>query len=137
MHEKQRMRIGAFVIMPNHIHLVFRPGEGHLLKDIQRDFLKFTSQQIKFDLLEFHPEVLVQFKSTQSDRNYQFWERRPLATPLYTQDIITQKINYIHNNPYQEKWSLVKNGAPYLYSSLSFYESEDKRFHFLIHYMDI
>ena len=61
MAENQRMRIGGFVIMPNHVHLLFRVGENHLLKNVQRDFLKYTAQQIKFDLQQNHPQVLEHF----------------------------------------------------------------------------
>jgi REP element-mobilizing transposase RayT len=48
--------------MPNHIHLVWRINEKCLLEDVQRDFLKYTAQQIKFDLQKHHPQVLAYFE---------------------------------------------------------------------------
>ena len=132
-----RIKIGGFVIMPNHFHLLFRVMEPHLLKDVQRDLLKFTAQQIKFDLQANHPLVLERFVSTQNDRAYQIWECRPLAIPLYTNDAIFQKLNYIHNNPCSKKWRLVDSHTDYKYSSTAFYFSGDTSFSFITHYMDI
>ncbi|MEA5428411.1 transposase [Arcicella lustrica] len=44
--ENHRVKVYGFVIMPNHIHLVWKINENYLLKDVQRDFLKYTAQQI-------------------------------------------------------------------------------------------
>jgi putative transposase len=44
---------------------------------VQRDFLKYTSQQIKFDLQKNHPKVLEHFKVKVKDRHYQIWEHLP------------------------------------------------------------
>ena len=34
------VKVGAFVIMPNHIHLIWRIQNGFELETVQRDFLK-------------------------------------------------------------------------------------------------
>jgi len=104
---------------------------------VQRDFLKYTAQQIKFDLQQNHPQVLEHFVSTQNDRSCQIWERRPLAIPLYSQGVISQKLLYIHNNPCQERWKLVKDMLHYCFSSCGFYDTWSKEFPFLMNYMDI
>jgi hypothetical protein len=49
--EKQRIYLYGFVIMPNHIHLIWQTVDEGLISDVQRDFLKFTAQSIKFDLI--------------------------------------------------------------------------------------
>jgi hypothetical protein len=41
-------------------------------ENVQRDFLKFTSQKIKYDLMENKKESLQQFKVNAKDRQYQF-----------------------------------------------------------------
>ncbi|MFN7258264.1 MAG: transposase [Cyclobacteriaceae bacterium] len=38
------IRVAAFVIMPNHIHLIWRVQNGYELEDVQRDFLKYTAK---------------------------------------------------------------------------------------------
>ncbi len=62
---------------------------------VQRDFLKFTAQQIKLDLQKNHPEVLAQFKSDANDRTYNFWKRRALSIELRTDKVYQQKLDYL------------------------------------------
>ena len=110
-----RIWMYGFVVMPNHIHLLWRIKEGHQEKDVKRDFLKFTAQQIKADLIIHHPAVLARFKSTQSDRRYQFWERRPYSKTMVTRLVVEQKLDYIHHNPLHEKWKLACAGRVLLF----------------------
>jgi hypothetical protein len=65
--------------------------------------MKFTSQQIKFDLQSNHPKVLEHFRVDAIDRAYQIWERNPLNTFLYSRKVIEQKLDYIHNYPVSGK----------------------------------
>jgi putative transposase len=134
--EDNRVKIYGFVIMPNHIHLIWRINDNYLREDVQRDFLKFTAQQIKFDLQKIHPQVLSHFEVNLKDRKYQFWERNPLSIDLFDRKVVEQKLIYIHNNPLQEKWNLAVNPNDYWYSSNRFYETEKDDFGFLTHYMD-
>jgi REP element-mobilizing transposase RayT len=41
----------GFVIMPNHMHIIWQIAEGYKRENAQRDFLKYTAQKIKQDLL--------------------------------------------------------------------------------------
>src|SRR5215213_3581658 len=66
--ENKRMAVYGFVIMPNHMHLIWHIAENHKREDVQRDFLKYTAQHIKFDLIEQHPDVLEKFKVNAKDR---------------------------------------------------------------------
>ena len=43
---QKRAEVNAFVIMNNHIHLVWQIQEGYERDAVQRNFLKFTSQTI-------------------------------------------------------------------------------------------
>jgi REP element-mobilizing transposase RayT len=101
--EKQKIKLSAFVIMPNHIHLVWKLNNRLKLQDIQRDFLKFTAQSIKKDLLINHKNILKKFYVGLKDREYQFWQRNPLTVELYSEKVAIQKIEYIHYNPVNEK----------------------------------
>jgi len=111
--ENERVIIYAFVVMSNHIHIIWSVINGHEYKDVQRDFLKFTAQQIKFDLAKNHPEVLEKFISNRKDRKYQFWQNRPLSIALYTEMVFQQKLDYLHNNPIQPKWGLCEEIQAY------------------------
>ncbi len=100
---KNKIRVYAFVIMPNHIHLVWKVFNGNNYSDIQRDFLKFTARKIISDLKINYPEVLQKIYVGAKDREYQIWERNPLSVEIISQNVAEQKINYIHKNPLAEK----------------------------------
>jgi len=40
----KRVKIFAFAIMDNHIHLMWQVQAGNKLEEVQRDFMKFTAQ---------------------------------------------------------------------------------------------
>jgi len=124
-----RVQVNAFVIMINHLHLIWHINHPYLLSDVQRDFLKYTAQQIKFDLRENHPDILPQFKVEHKDRQYQFWQRNPLSIPLFSEAVVRQKLKYIHDNPVRA--GLVTEAADYFYSSARFYEDGENDFGFL------
>jgi putative transposase len=126
--------IYAFVIMPNHIHLIWQIQDGYKQELIQMRFLKFTAQQMKFLLLDTKDERLSSFLTNAKDRKYQFWERNSLSIDLWNPEVFIQKLDYIHNNPLQDKWQLAMYPEEYKYSSARFYESDIDEFGFLKHY---
>jgi putative transposase len=130
----KRVVVYGFVIMPNHIHLIWQVQAGYKKADVQRDFLKYTAQQIKFDLQKNHPQVLEKFSVKVKDRSYKFWEHRPLSVDLWSEKVFEQKLDYIHQNPTKEKWKLAENPEGYFYSSARFYYEQIDDFGFLAHY---
>ncbi|MCJ8166196.1 transposase [Pontibacter sp. E15-1] len=136
MVENKRVKVYGFVIMPNHLHLLWKMEEPHKREDVQRDFLKYTAQQIKFDLKQHHPAVLEKFRVGAKDRQYQLWERNPLSVYCYSTAVTEQKLDYIHNNPIPEKWQLAALPEDYYYSSARFYFENIDEFGFLTHYRD-
>lgn len=96
----ERIWLYAFVIMLNHIHLLWRKKEKWIKKDIQQIFLKYTAQQIKYQMTDANQSAeLALYKSTQSDRVFHFWERRPFKAEMYNRRVAYQKLDYIHYNP--------------------------------------
>ena len=124
----------AFVIMPNHIHLIWQIQEGFKRENVQMRFLKFTSQQIKFKLLDTSNTYLEEFMVGLSDRKYQFWQRNSLSIDLWTDYVFMQKLEYIHNNPVRENWILAEYPEDYKYSSANFYLNDVDEFGLLSHY---
>ena len=134
--EKKRIRLFGFVVMPNHLHLLWSMQDGIEEKDVQRDFLKFTAQNIKFDLIKNHPKVLAHFRTSAKDREYQFWKRRAYASEMFNRQVVEQKLEYIHNNPLAKKWNLVQHPEDYFYSSARFYLLNIDDWGFLTHYYE-
>ena len=132
--QKQRIKLNAFVIMPNHLHLIWQMKNNCFRDDVQRDFLKFTAQCVKYDLEKFHPDQLEYFRIDAADRKHQIWERRPLSVELRTDKVYQQKLVYIHMNPV--KAGLCVFPEEYKYSSAAFYYTGVDNWGFLTHYRD-
>jgi putative transposase len=130
----QRILLHSFVIMSNHIHLIWQMQPCVDPETVQRDFLKYTAQKIKADLKKCHPTVLEQFRVDAKDRKYQFWERNALSIELRTEAVLLQKLGYIHYNPVRAGLCLLP--ADYKYSSAMFYETGIDNWGFLTHYRD-
>lgn len=129
--KQTRVIVYGFVIMPNHIHLIWQMRRGHERQNVQRDFLKFTAQSIKEDLKKNHPPVLKDFRVNAKDRTYQFWERNPLSVDIYSEQVAWQKLNYLHFNPV--KAGLCLWPEEYRYSSADFYHTGVDERGFLSH----
>ena len=112
----------------NHIHLIWHIKEGNLAHEVQRDFLKFTAQQIKFYLQKNDQELLSKLYVDAKDRKYQVWERNAKSIEIENDLIFEQKLEYMHNNPLQEKWKLCINPIEYEFSSAKFYETGIDKF---------
>jgi REP element-mobilizing transposase RayT len=131
-----RIWVYGFVIMPNHIHILWSMQEGYELKNVQRDFLKYTAQQLKFRLIDSNSPYLESFRRNKSDREFQFWQRNSYNIRVVNREICEQKLDYIHNNPLQQKWQLVKNPVDYKYSTAKYYELNQDDWGFITHYYE-
>ncbi len=85
--------VNAFVIMPNHIHLIWQIQDGYKPDKIQLRFQKYTAQQMKFKLIDTNNKMLNDFFVDAKDREYQFWKRNPLSIDLWTEEVFIQKLN--------------------------------------------
>ncbi|MCB0493284.1 MAG: transposase [Cyclobacteriaceae bacterium] len=133
--EDGRIWLYGFVVMPNHVHLLWCKRDKWVDKNIQQQFLKYTAQQIKFDMINNQKlDELELYRSTQSDREFHFWERRPYKATMFNRKVADQKIDYIHYNPV--KAGLCTDPEEYKYSSFSFYELNEDQWGFLTHYAD-
>jgi REP element-mobilizing transposase RayT len=130
--ENKRVRIFGFVFMNNHIHLLWRIQDEHNREDVQRDFLRFTSQQMLKVLRNTDQDVMIEFFVGARDRKFQVWERNSLSTEIWNERVFIQKLEYIHNNPVRAK--LCELPEQYFYSSAKFYLNGENDFEFLEHY---
>lgn len=137
LHEKGKIEIYAFVVMPNHVHLVWKIKELNGKETSHGSFLKYTAHEFKKHLREANPDFLKLFAVKAENKEYEFWQRDSLAFELTQRDTAFQKINYIHNNPLSERWQLCDDPVKYYYSSAKFYESGIDDFGFLTHIMEV
>jgi len=106
--QNKGLQILAWCIMPNHIHLVVEAIGKEPLSNILRDFKKFTSAEI-IRAIESNPResrkswMLWIFKKAgeQNTRNteYQFWQQDNHPVECSTEDILSSRLDYLHENP--------------------------------------
>jgi putative transposase len=120
--ENELAQIYSYVIMPNHLHLIWKTAQKERKESVQGTLLKHTAHLLKKDLMQNAPELLSSFRVMAANKQFQFWQRDSLAIKLYTREVAYQKLNYIHQNPVAKKWNLSPNYVLYKYSSAAFYE---------------
>ncbi|MEY2829661.1 MAG: hypothetical protein RIQ33_1519, partial [Bacteroidota bacterium] len=135
--EQKKIEVYGFVIMPNHIHLIWQTLALNGKESAQGSFLKFTAHAFKKYLMTLQPNELKHYSVEASNKNYEFWQRDPLAFKLSNIDTTLQKLNYIHNNPLAQHWLLATEPINYFYSSALFYENGKNDFGFLKNIVDV
>ena len=83
----KRIELNAFVIMSNHIHLIWQALRGFTPSGVQASFMKYTAQQIKRSLQKVSSDKLLDFKVNKYDREYQIWKREPLGIELLNESM--------------------------------------------------
>jgi hypothetical protein len=104
----------------------------HNRENVQRDFLKYTAQQLLKDLRNEGSSLLKETIVHAKDRKQQVWERNSLSIPLWTHKVFLQKLEYIHQNPVSA--GLCRYPEEYKYSSAGFYYKNRKDWDFLVHF---
>ncbi len=122
--EQKGMEIVAWCIMTNHVHLIFRSIKGLHPALLLGDFKRFTSKTIVKAIQGNHREsrkefLLEHFKNAANKssnvKNFQFWRHDNKPIELWSNKLIREKINYIHQNPVEA--GLVFKSYEYVYSS--------------------
>jgi putative transposase len=117
----QKIRVYGYVIMPNHIHLLWQLLEMNGKEKPHASFNKWTSSQFLKNVRKKNQQLLLRYEERTIERNHRFWIRDPLAVLMNSKRKFEQKLDYIHDNPLQVKWDLVKRPEDYRWSSASFY----------------
>jgi putative transposase len=118
---KYHAKILGYVFMPNHIHLIIYFEHGSYRSDFMRDFKKYTSTKIRNEIVINTPSLKAEITFKSRDQLFKVWMDRFDELYLDSQSLLEDKLEYIHNNPLQEKWSLVAYQDDYIYSSAGFY----------------
>ncbi|NBC83912.1 MAG: transposase [Bacteroidetes bacterium] len=101
------MQVFAWCIMPSHIHLIMRTDEGKP-DQVLGKFKEITAKKIMADIQQNPKESRKEWllwifkqaglKSTNvSDQ--QFWQHNNQPIELWSNKVIDQKLDYLHDNP--------------------------------------
>ena len=134
--QQKLLHVLAYVIMPNHIHLIWKLNDYNGKELPSASFTKFTGHQFQKYLRNTNPALLEEYSVDFPNKRYEFWQRDSKAMHLYTTDMLLQKLDYIHNNPLQEHWKLSATPELYLYSSAKFYLDASDKFDLVERYED-
>jgi len=141
MRREQWIKIYAYVIMPNHVHLILNYMESHGPSQVMRDFKKFTSKEIVRELQRRNErELLRQLEAAASStkkQTYKVWDEGYFDKSIYSEAFLFQKIEYIHNNPLQPHWGLAASAGEYPYSSARNYLLGDDSVLEIDHYVGL
>ena len=97
--ENKGLKIYGYVFMLNHIHLIIQSND---VIGFVRDFKRWTSRELKSNLIKYEPEVLRLFLD--NDNNYNFWQDTNKPEIIENEKFFMQKLNYIFNNPVKKDY---------------------------------
>lgn len=124
------MNIYAWCLMTNHMHMIFSDENKNPSQLIQ-DFKGFTSRAIIKAIKENPKEsrnfwILQKFQmkamNMSNVKKFQFWQNSNHQIELWSNEVIDEKVNYIHNNPV--KAGFVENPWDWALSSAKNYIGE-------------
>ncbi len=115
------LKIFAYVIMQNHFHMICRSDK---LSEIIFSIKSFTAKKIIQRLQhDSNIELLKQFEESKptyrKDRKYQIWQEGFHPESIISDEMLSQKIEYIHFNPVVK--GLVNEPKDWKYSSAKFF----------------
>ena len=122
--KEKGMEIIAWCIMTNDMHLVFRVAEGLKPENILGDFKRYTSKEVVKAIQENPKESRKEFLLEHFEKagakasnvsKYQFWRHDNKPIELWSNKVIKEKVDYVHNNPVEEGY--VYRAEEYVYSS--------------------
>jgi REP element-mobilizing transposase RayT len=119
------LSVGAYVIMTNHVHLIWRSEAGKL-SDTIRDFKSYCTKQF-ISIIEDEESRkdwllhMFRFHANRTNQNKEFkiWTGDNHPEEIHSQDFLLSKLNYIHNNPVRAGW--VEKPEDFVYSSAANY----------------
>ena len=111
----------AFVIMPDHFHLIVNPRDGNI-----QGFAGALKSLLAARIIDITQDVRFKLKKPAKDGSiHQVWQDSFKAIPLWSLWMIWQKINYIHANPVRAR--LVKSAKDYPWTSFrAFYSHSNE-----------
>ncbi len=130
--KNQKNEIYGFVIMKDHLHFLCNliQQQDDIYKFIHQ-IKKYTGKNIIKYLEKTNMSFCELFLSKRQDRKFKFWKIGQGALHIQTQDILVQKLRYIHSNPCSGLYKTVDHPIDYSFSSALAYFNKRSNFSFL------
>lgn len=122
---KHNLKLFAYVILENHLHFI--ASSDDIAKDMAR-FKSFTARKIIDLLKEKNVTTILQQlefykKAHKVGREFQLWQEGIQPKLIQSEQMMIDRINYIHNNPIKRGY--VDKPRHWRYSSARDYEDID------------
>lgn len=119
-------KIAAYVIMPNHLHLIIKiTDKSPILPKLIQNAKRFLAYGIVELLEQDKRRDLLDYFAANAERRtkaiHKIFEPRYDSLIIQSQKLFLEKLNYIHKNPCQEKWQLAVAPEKYKHSSAANY----------------
>ena len=119
------VKVYGYVILENHMHCILQTPA---LRRHIHDFKAFTAKEILRYLEENNAEKLLGLlaffkKAHKIDATYQFWEEGSHPQLLQNEEMLRQKLEYIHLNPVKRGY--VEDAVHWRYSSAGNYQGRE------------
>ena len=119
---KKNINVAAYVIMPNHVHLLLHYSGGKSLNTVISNGKRFMAYEIVRFLEQNGEQGLlnklqneVKQKDSSRGKKHEVWKDSFDVKECRTEEFILQKLIYIHENPVRDR--IVTTAEDYLYSS--------------------
>jgi REP element-mobilizing transposase RayT len=121
--KEKGLRLFAWCMMTNHVHLLAATNNEPLEK-IMRDHKRHTSIELKAAITEHPGESRKEWmiwmmqragKKNNNNIDWQLWQQDNHPELIHSVEMLSQKLDYIHNNPV--KAGFVAKPEDWLYSS--------------------
>ena len=90
---KELIKVYGFVLMPNHIHLIWQQINKNGKETAQGSFLKYTAHEFLKRLKEEGKSR--EYEVTLANKKHQIWQRDSLSVEIYSRAVARQKLDYI------------------------------------------
>ena len=120
--KKKGLIVHAWCIMSSHLHLIISSTDADL-SGIKRDFKKHTSKEIINQLkvgTDSRKEWILNLfrekaQTIKRNKDYKVWQDGNHPVQLYTNEMLQERLDYIHQNPVKQ--FIVAEPEHYIYSS--------------------
>jgi REP element-mobilizing transposase RayT len=137
--------IVGYVIMPNHVHILIafsNTGKsinarvGTIKRFLAYNLVNSLNELNRTDLLKLL-EAGVQQADKRRGKLHQVFEPSFDCKECFSEKMIIQKLNYLHNNPCKGVWNLASSPEDYEHSSAHYYATGEQKEFNVTNYMQL